>query len=81
MAKKKFEWDTEMNIGTIMEFNNKVKHEISKATLGDTEYVVAKKMVLGQDGWKVAKNQTFKVEVMNALVALLINQGTCQAPE
>jgi hypothetical protein len=38
-------------------------------------------MVLGQDGWKVAKNQTFKVEVMNALVALLINQGTCQAPE
>jgi hypothetical protein len=67
MAKKEFSWDTEELIGMVVE-GPKVEHDIKICSLNETQYVVATKRVLKKDGWGIAKNQTFKMEVFDKLV-------------
>lgn len=70
MAKAPFAWDTEVLIGEVKE-TEKVTHEIKECKRGDKVFLVATKKVLGAEGWKIVKHQTFEASVFNQIVALV----------
>lgn len=73
MAKKEFKWDTEVLIGEVKE-TDKVTHEIKECKKGDKIFLVATKKILGSEGWKIVKHQTFEAGVFNQIVALVQDQ-------
>lgn len=70
MAKKPFAWDTEVDLGVIKE-SEKAEHHIKRCTLNGKEFIVAVKMVLKNDEWIFAKNQTFEIGVFGAMAKLV----------
>lgn len=63
MAKQEFKWDTEEEIGVVVETVDKVEWDIGLASLNGVQYITTSKRVMTKEGWAVKKRQNFKRSV------------------